>query len=705
MSKSGLGLLSRAFSLLCLASCLLAGRPLAFADTSGAPGAGRMYTPAPIVQVAVPELRQRLLSDAQKVTAEARLRLQVSGDAPADPTRVVVVRQTPEPNAMVPVGTTITVVVQVPAARPTGPSRAVIVPERLTVVPDLLKHSLSEAQPLVTTARLRLEVSGGAPEDTSHAIVVEQKPPSGTRVPVGTAVVVAVQIQRAAEWTIVPDVRNHRLAEAPPLLSNARLKLEVSGGWPQDASRASIVDQKPPPGTRARSGSTVVVTVQIPQAEELAVVPELRPQLLRDAQRRVTAAQLRLEVAGGWPADPSRAVVVEQKPAKGTRVPLNSIVAVAVRPLPALPVDPPPAPAPPPTTPPHMAPSTPPPPPVDEWVLVPGLQQRPLMQALPLVRSTRLRLEVAGGWPSDPAHAVVAGQTPAEGTRVRIGSTVTVQIAPVGQALQSPPPPPPAQPPPDQPPPSQPPSSQPKPTQAPSPPPTAARPPPARVELVVVPDLQQQPLPEARRLTTSARLELRARGQSAEDETRAIVVSQRPAAGARVAARSVVLVELGPALLAVPDLRQHPLDEARQMVSQAGFALAVMGDPPSNPSRAQVVEQMPMPGERAAAGSTITVRAKVSRLTTWLIAGAGALLAAGAAALGVARWRGVEGHAAPGLPGVRVVANSDVGTQELRSNGAAAEGFALRLRSRIDAGSQTVDANARIVAEEWKADG
>ena len=314
------------------------------------------------------------------------------------------------------------------------------------------------------------------------------------------------------------------------------------------------------------------------------------------------------------------------------------------------------------------------------------------MDALSQVRNRRLRLEVAGGWPSGPEHAVVAGQSPAEGTRVRIGTTVTVQIAPAGQAMQPAPPtppPPPAAPAPQVPPPA---------------PPAAPPRPPARADLVLVPDLQQQLLPEARQLTTSARLELRVRGQSLADEARTIVTSQRPAAGARVPAKSIVFVEIGPALLAVPDLRKHPLDEARQMVSRAGFELAIMGDPPSNESRAHVVEQTPLPGVRAVAGSTITIRAKTSLLTTWVMAGAGALLAAGAA-LGIARWRGVGHQAAPGLPGVRVVANSDVGKQEISSNGAAAEGFALRLRSRIDAGSQTVDATARIVAEERRADG
>jgi hypothetical protein len=224
------------------------------------------------------------------------------------------------------------------------------------------------------------------------------------------------------------------------------------------------------------------------------------------------------------------------------------------------------------------------------------------------------------------------------------------------------------------------------------------------VELVVVPELRQQLLPEARELTKSARLELRVQGQSPAAETRTIVVTQRPAAGTRVAAKSIVTVELGAALVVVPELRKHPLDEARKILDEAGIGLALMGDPPSNESRAQVVEQAPLPGARAAAGSTVTVRVKVSRITTWVIAGAGALLAAGAA-LGVARWRGVRGRPATRLPGVRVVANGDVGTQEIQSNGTAAEGFAIRLRSRTDGGSQTVEANARIVAEDRRADG
>ena len=655
MKKSGLrsslsppSFMSRILRLICLSPCfLLAGDP-AGADIAGPSSTRGVYVPAPNVQV--PDLRQRLLSEAQKIATDARLRLQVSGETPADPGKVVVADQKPAPNTMVPAGTTVTVVVRAPASRQTGPAREIIVPERLTVVPELLKRSLSEAQPLVTSARLRLEVSGGAPEDTSRALVVGQKPPPGTRVQVGTTVIVTVQIQRPEEWVVVPD---------------------------------------------------------------------LRRQLLLDAQRRVNKARLRLEVAGGWPAEPLLAMVVDQKPGPETRVPLNSIVVVVVRNLPGQPqTASPPAPPQPPIVSPPLRVSPPqivtPPevPPRDEWVLVPALRQRPLMDALQRVRNARLRLEVTGGWPADPGRAVVVEQTPAQDTRVRIGTSVTVQVLPSGQALQPPPTPPqPVQP---QPPPPQPPPPQPQPPQPAQPQPAQPRPPaslppappaqPPRVELVVVPELRQQLLPGARELANSAGLQLRVRGQSPADETRTVVVTQSPAAGTRVAARSIVLVEPGAALLVVPELRKHPLDEARKILDEAGFGLALMGDPPSNESGAQVVEQAPLPGARAAAGSPVTVRVKVSRITTWVIAGAGALLAAGAA-LGVARWRGGRSRPATGLPGVRVVANGDVGTQEIQSNGAAAEGFAIRLRSRTDGGFQTVEADARIVAEDRRADG
>jgi len=602
---------------MCVSACfLLAGDP-AVAETSGSSSTRDVYVPP--INVQVPDLRQRLLSEAQKAATDAHLRLQVSGEAPVDPNKVVVVEQKPEPDAMVPAGTTVTVVVRVPASRETGPSRKIIVPEKLTIVPGLLKRSLSEAQPLVTGARLKLEVRGGAPEGTSRAIVVEQKPAPGTRVRVGTTVIVAVQIQRTEDGAVVPDVRR---------------------------------------------------------------------QLLLEAQRRVNKARLRLEVAGGWPAEPLLAMVVDQKPGPETRVPLNSVVVVVVRKRtrPPQTVSPPAPPQPAIVSPPQFV--TPPEvPPRDEWVLVPALRQLPLMDALQRVRNARLRLEVTGGWPADPGRAVVVEQTPAQDTRVRIGTSVTVQVLPPGQAVQ--PPPAPLQPPPP-------------PPQAPQPPAPHSQPP--RVKLVVVPELRQQLLPEARELTRSAMLELRVQGQSPADETRTVVVTQTPAAGTKVAAKSIVTVELGAALGVVPELQTHPLDEARKILNEAGFGLALMGAPPSNESRARVVEQAPVPGARAAAGSTVTVRVKESWITTWVIAGAGALLAAGAA-LAVARWRGVRSQAATGLPGVRVVANGDPGTQEVQSNGAAAEGFAIRLRSRIDGGTQTVEADASIVAEDRRTDG
>src|SRR2546425_12808434 len=99
MSLLGFRPLSRILGHACFASCLFSPGGPVFADTSSPPPAQQMYTPAPAVraQVQVPNLRQRLLSDAQKVTTDARLRLQVSRDTPADARQFVLLRQRPSP--------------------------------------------------------------------------------------------------------------------------------------------------------------------------------------------------------------------------------------------------------------------------------------------------------------------------------------------------------------------------------------------------------------------------------------------------------------------------------------------------------------------------------------------------------------------------------------------------------------------------------
>jgi beta-lactam-binding protein with PASTA domain len=236
-----------------------------FADTatpSTPSTSGRAYAPA-IIRVQVPDLRQQVLAEAQKIAADSRFRVQVSGDAAVDPTKVIVVRQTPDPNTSAAVGSVITVVVQTPNTSQPPPSRAVVVPSRLTSVPDLLQKSLMEARPLVENARLRLEVSGGAPEDTSHAIVVSQNPAAGTRAVVGSAVTVSVRME-TAERVVVPELRPRSLADAQRLVASVRLKLEVSGNVPGDSSRATVATQKPSAGTRVPVNTPVVVTLQAP---------------------------------------------------------------------------------------------------------------------------------------------------------------------------------------------------------------------------------------------------------------------------------------------------------------------------------------------------------------------------------------------------------------------------------------------------------
>src|SRR5262249_56337799 len=107
------------------------------------------------------------------------------------------------------------------------------------------------AQGVVASARLKLEVSGDVPGDSSRATVATQKPPAGTRVPVNTPVVVTLQAPpRTEELATVPDVRRQSLLDAQQRINRAKLRLEVSGGWPARPPSALVVEPKTAPASR-----------------------------------------------------------------------------------------------------------------------------------------------------------------------------------------------------------------------------------------------------------------------------------------------------------------------------------------------------------------------------------------------------------------------------------------------------------------------
>ncbi|MBM3451407.1 MAG: PASTA domain-containing protein, partial [Armatimonadetes bacterium] len=130
-------------------------------------------------------------------------------------------------------------------------------------------------------------------------------------------------------------------------------------------------------------------------------------------------------------------------------------------------------------------------------------------------------------------------------------------------------------------------------------------------ELVDVPDVVQRTANEARLILDTARLLVGAIKDDFDDRVPAgVVVSQDPPAGAQAARGAAVglVVSKGIGLLPVPDLNGKRLDEAREALKSAGFALgnvqyAPRGDKPAG----LVADQAPAPGTRARGGDRVAV--------------------------------------------------------------------------------------------------
>ncbi len=326
----------------------------------------------------------------------------------------------------------------------------------------------------------------------------------------------APRLSREAFLVKVPDLHNQRLPAAARRASEANLGLEVSGGWPENPEKYVVVRQKPSPNELVPPKSAISVAVQA-----LVRVPELRRRRLPEAAEQARAVGLELRPSRGWPSDPERWVVLEQKPAPNELVPPKSAISVAVQedrrraeppgPAPGSATTPPvppgagsvgpipeptptPEPIPPAKPEPRAQPPRPPriepPPPV----VVPDLSQRTLAEARTILAGSRLHLVLEDPAPSDATRVIVINQTPAPGTRVRVGSRVTVYFAVV--------------------------------------PPT-----------VTVPDIRNQPLAEARTRIQAADLELRLREETPQNGE-VVIVHQVPDPGAVVPARSVVIVQV-----------------------------------------------------------------------------------------------------------------------------------------------------------------
>ena len=256
----------------------------------------------------------------------------------------------------------------------------------------------------------------------------------------------------ATRLPIAPDLIGLSLAQAQSKVRALNLGLQVEGNRAANAD-ARIASQDPIAGTRMRPRGTITVTLT--PLVRLVEVPDITRKPIREAERAVAAANLRLRITEGSGPLPDDAVVTFQDPPPHERVTPGSSVSATVE-------------VPPKTT---IVPQI-----VGLQIAAAEERVRPF-----LVLSAPHR---EGAWPSD---ATVATQSPGPGERVRVGSSVIITVrvppppAPTPAPAPTPTPPPPPEPSPPVVPPAPPSPTPPSPAPRPQPVPAPVTPPPAPV--------------------------------------------------------------------------------------------------------------------------------------------------------------------------------------------------------------------------------
>jgi len=207
------------------------------------------------------------------------------------------------------------------------PTVLVAVPDVVGAVPEAAREAIEAVSLIVGSVS---EVEADPPGS-----VLNQRPSAGAKVVEGTPVDIAIGVARRV---VVPSLLNLATTEeASAVLAAVSLELlEASPAVEESAAPAgTIIRQAPAPGTRVAEGTAVAATRATPITVE---VPDLLSWPIAEAGLILLASGLRLDP--GTPAQqPSVSdwgSIVAQAPEAGSRVAIDSMVAVTIASAPTI---------------------------------------------------------------------------------------------------------------------------------------------------------------------------------------------------------------------------------------------------------------------------------------------------------------------------------------------------------------------------------
>ena len=262
---------------------------------------------------------------------------------------------------------------------------------RYSRAPRVVGLDRAAAVAALRDADLKVREGKGVYSDTvPKGAIASQTPDAGERVKRGTVVTIAFSL--GVRMVKVPDLRGKTEREATDLLRKAGLrKGAVTRKYDLTVPKGRIVSASSPAGTSLPHDSRISLVVSDGPAP--VTIPDVRGRALDEARRMLTDAGLTVNVVEEFSDTVEKGRVIDMAPTPATSVPRGSAVTLRVSKGPQI-------------------------------VTVPDVRGDSIERATERLEALGLRVvvdHVRGGHGN-----VVLDQDPREGTKVRIGSTVTL---------------------------------------------------------------------------------------------------------------------------------------------------------------------------------------------------------------------------------------------------------------------------------------
>ena len=327
------------------------------------------------ISAVVPSLTGKSQADAAAALQAVNLKLGKVTMQPAVSAVNSVVDQDPAAGAHIPIGSTVDISIATPIQ---------------TEVPAMIGKGLDYAKEVLASSSLLLGDATTKPSSLPAGTILEQNPAAGSKVFVGTRVSISISGVTVA----VPNLAGMTVDQARQALTTVKLVLGTVTSIESERPAGQIVNQSPFPQENVLTGSVVNVVVAVIRH---VTVPGVVGMTATQAASLLAGLQLRLATIGQTESDAAPGTVLTQEPIQGQSVEVGTTVRVTVA--------------------------------IPRTVSVPQVTRMTEANARAALAAAKLQMVVSGQVVSDVPAGAVASQTPAPGTRVNQGSTVTVAIS------------------------------------------------------------------------------------------------------------------------------------------------------------------------------------------------------------------------------------------------------------------------------------